>query len=453
MKASCSKAVSVIVPVFNAEEYLPACLDSVLAQTLEDFEIIVVDDGSADGSRAIAQGYAERDDRIRVISQPNRRQGAARNHGLREAIGEYVYFLDADDMMAPDLLETCYRACKDDSLDFATFDTIAFAEGEGASRLIEADTIGIQRAGVSTEIMDGVEFWSRYCGDNLPLVCWLEFFSREFLVDNGLWFEEKIYFEDNDWMVRVFLAARRLRYLAQSLHHYRLRSASVTHGSFTLELADSCLKLYGILRALYDRQEDARSASMVEDIMHIMSYRFAQFQELEQNEELTERTFALHRKLKDVCEDATASLELRRSSLWTLACIAKGTRHWRGFPGMLPHELVTSILFADLPAFEQGERIGIYGTGNACALFLDAWEHGSCTLVFIETQPAAGRMFRGQSVFGIEQLAALRLDAVVIANVKYRDEMKDCLARYNTEAIPVYAIPREVLLLRETEEA
>ena len=453
MSSQARRTVSVIIPVHNAEQYLPACLDSVLAQTLADFELIVVDDGSTDGSYDIMQAYAERDARILIVRQPNRRQGAARNRGLREASGEYVYFLDADDMIAPDLLETCYRACQADSLDFVTFDTSAFAEGEHADQLAEADTIGIHRTSVSTEIMDGVGFWSRYRGDNLPLVCWLEFFNREFLVANELYFEEDIYFEDNDWIVRVFLAACRMRYLARVLHRYRLRRESVTHGSFTPELADSCLRLYGILRDLYDGQKDERRASMVEDVMHIMSYRFDQFRELSANRELAERTFELARSLRVVCENAAAPLELRRSCLWTLARIAKGAGQWQGFPGMPPRELVSSILFADLPCFERDARIGIYGTGLACSLFLDAWEHDGLTLVFFETHPAFGKTFHGEPVIAIDQLPAASLDAVVIANVKHRDEMKACLARYNTGEAPFFTVPREILLFKEAEKA
>lgn len=447
MSAPSKRAVSVIVPMFNAEEYIAACLESVLAQTWEDFELIVVDDGSTDGSRALAQAYAERDERIRIVSQPNRRQGAARNRGLREASGEYVYFLDADDMMLPELLETCYRACENDSLDFATFDTTAFAEGKDAAELVEADTIGVHRASVSAEIMDGPEFWSRYCGDNLPLTCWLEFFRREFLVDNGIWFEEGIFFEDNDWILRVFLAARRVRYIPRALHRYRLHSESVTHGVFTQELAVSCLRLYGILRNLYDAQEDARCASMVEDAMHIMSHRFGQFRELAPTEVLARRTYALFRELNAVCEDAAAPLELRRSCLWTMSKISKGAGGWPDFPGMPSCELAISILLAGLPVFEPGSRIGIYGTGNACMLFLDAWERDGLELVFFETEPKPGRTFLNQPIHGIDQLASMRIDAIVIANVKYSREMEECLSKWNADAIPVFVIPREILLL------
>ncbi len=98
--------VSVIVPVFNSEPYLHACVESILAQSFRDFELILVDDGSRDRSGEILDGYAARDGRIKVIHQENGGPAAARNAGLRSAVSPYVYFPDSDDVLAPSLLET-----------------------------------------------------------------------------------------------------------------------------------------------------------------------------------------------------------------------------------------------------------------------------------------------------------------------------------------------------------
>ena len=97
--------VSVIVPVYNAERYLKQCVESILAQTLKNVEIIFVDDGSTDGSLEILKDYQAKDYRIRVISQENTGGGAARNRGMKEASGEYLCFLDADDYFEPAMLE------------------------------------------------------------------------------------------------------------------------------------------------------------------------------------------------------------------------------------------------------------------------------------------------------------------------------------------------------------
>ncbi|MEJ1971710.1 MAG: glycosyltransferase family A protein [Lacunisphaera sp.] len=97
-----SPLVSIIIPCFNAARWLPATLESALAQTYAAREIIVIDDGSTDNSRTVAESYADRG--VRVVTQTNAGQGAACNHGLRLARGEYVKFFDADDLLSPDML-------------------------------------------------------------------------------------------------------------------------------------------------------------------------------------------------------------------------------------------------------------------------------------------------------------------------------------------------------------
>ena len=100
------KVVSIIIPVYNGERYLQKAIDSALAQTLHDLEIICVDDGSTDGSAAILDGYAAKDPRVKVIHRRNEGVSAARNAGIDVADGRYIYFLDADDELEP---ETCER--------------------------------------------------------------------------------------------------------------------------------------------------------------------------------------------------------------------------------------------------------------------------------------------------------------------------------------------------------
>lgn len=97
--------VSVIVPIYNTEKYLEKCLDSIRTQTYSDIEVIMVDDGSTDGSKNVANGYAERDNRFRLFSQENAGVSAARNHGLDVAEGEYILFVDSDDWLEPQMIE------------------------------------------------------------------------------------------------------------------------------------------------------------------------------------------------------------------------------------------------------------------------------------------------------------------------------------------------------------
>ena len=110
---------SVIIPVYNAERWLDMCINSVRSQSYGDFEVLLIDDGSTDGSRAICESYAAKDDRIKLFCKPNGGVSSARNLGLQYAKGEFVVFVDADDMLVPDTLEICNR--------YADYDIVRFA--------------------------------------------------------------------------------------------------------------------------------------------------------------------------------------------------------------------------------------------------------------------------------------------------------------------------------------
>ena len=124
--------VSVLIPVHDAEPYLRECLDSVLAQTMGDFEVVCVDDGSTDGSAAVLADYAARDPRVRVVSQPCGGVSAARNVALAQARGDYVQFVDADDMMEPHLLEHAVRTAEDLRTQMTIFGFYEYFAGFGA---------------------------------------------------------------------------------------------------------------------------------------------------------------------------------------------------------------------------------------------------------------------------------------------------------------------------------
>src|SRR4051812_26717767 len=112
--------VSVVVPIFNVEPYLAECLESIAGQTFDDLEVIVVDDGSTDGSAAIAQTFVDRDDRFRMITQPNGGLGNARNNGAAHAVGEFLAFVDSDDVLPRYAYKLLVDSLDQTGSDFAT---------------------------------------------------------------------------------------------------------------------------------------------------------------------------------------------------------------------------------------------------------------------------------------------------------------------------------------------
>ena len=119
LKSNTKPEISIIIPVYNAECYLRRCMDSILSQTFENYEIILIDDGSIDESGKICDEYAAADSRIIVIHQKNQGQSVARNNGIQRARGEWIHFVDSDDFIHPQMLELLYKAVKDTSADMA----------------------------------------------------------------------------------------------------------------------------------------------------------------------------------------------------------------------------------------------------------------------------------------------------------------------------------------------
>ena len=126
--------LAVIVPVYNVEKLLPRCLDSILAQTFRDFTLILVNDGSTDGSGKICDEYAKKDERIRVIHKENGGVSSARNAGLDAADGEYITFIDSDDAIPQEYLETLYGAASGSGADIAVCDVVMINGEEETGR-------------------------------------------------------------------------------------------------------------------------------------------------------------------------------------------------------------------------------------------------------------------------------------------------------------------------------
>lgn len=122
--------ISIIVPVYNVEEYLPKCLDSLINQTLKDIEIICINDGSTDSSGEILEKYSKKDSRLKVITQSNQGVSAARNNGVEIAKGEYIGFVDSDDWVDADFYEKLYTTAKQYSADIAAADMVRVKHGK-----------------------------------------------------------------------------------------------------------------------------------------------------------------------------------------------------------------------------------------------------------------------------------------------------------------------------------
>lgn len=220
--------VSVIIPVYNVERYLPACLDSVLGQTLRDLEVICVDDCSPDRCGEILDGYAKSDDRVQIIHlQENRRQGFARNRGMERARGKYLYFLDSDDTIEPETLEELYELAEKENLDAVFFDSREVYESDEMRR-VYVPPLSRRTGEYPNEACAGRELFDSFIRQN-EWTCYPQriFWRREIIQAEGILYPEDCEHEDEFFAFAGILVSERTRYVPKQYFILRVRPGSV----------------------------------------------------------------------------------------------------------------------------------------------------------------------------------------------------------------------------------
>ena len=221
--------VSVVIPVYNVSAYLRRCLDSVLAQTLREIEIICVDDASTDDSPAILREYAAKDARVRVVRQDNAGAGAARNRGMDLAQGEYLSFLDSDDFFEPDMLEKAYDLAVRDRDDIVVF---------GSDQYRQKDTAGAEETAADEGEFVPVSWTIRR--ENIPAAqpfsfreingnvfrtfvgwAWDKLFRRQFVLDHEIRYQVQRTTNDMLFVYTALVLAERISILDEVMVHQR----------------------------------------------------------------------------------------------------------------------------------------------------------------------------------------------------------------------------------------
>lgn len=221
------KTVSVIIPVYNVEKYLPECLDSLLAQTYPHWQAICVNDGSKDNSLQILQQYAAKDKRFSIINQENQGLSMARNNGLKQAKGEYVYFLDSDDCLHPQCLEAAYSCAEKYQAEMVCFGFLKNKTGHIAPQKYELNKI-------KSKVTNTPLFCQTKHGKfRISFNVWTKLYKRELL--NGLEFIPKIHFEDYPYTYAVLVRKPKTAILDAKLYFYTINPQSISAQKSTVQ--------------------------------------------------------------------------------------------------------------------------------------------------------------------------------------------------------------------------
>lgn len=236
-------AISVIIPVYNMGPWLRDCLESVLAQTFTSFECILVDDGSTDDSPQICDHYAKKDDRFRVIHKANGGLSSARNAGLDDAAGEYIAFVDSDDVILPDYLKVLYEALHQNDAD------MSICGVEDVTESCQSLPNPALTQPIKEGCFGGDELLYEFYGPSSTYytVAWNKLYSAR-LWEN-LRYPNGLIHEDDAVAHRLFHESRAVACVARPLYRYRLRSGSICRTGFSPARFDGVTAL--VMRCRY----------------------------------------------------------------------------------------------------------------------------------------------------------------------------------------------------------
>lgn len=223
--------ISVIVPVYNCREYLPECIESILNQTYQQIQLVLVDDGSSDGSGEICDLYALQDDRVQVIHQKNKGVSAARNAGMDAMTGEYLLFVDGDDTIAAETIQTSLQGFTDKAVGVVVFGITKIWKDKCRQQALPME-VGLYSA---EDMLCGIlkDYAGFGAGYPWNKVWRVEAFGGIAGIPR---FDKTLYyFEDLEWVVRMLLQVKKANLLPGHFYQYDIRGDSATNKSGTEE--------------------------------------------------------------------------------------------------------------------------------------------------------------------------------------------------------------------------
>lgn len=392
--------VSVVLPVYNSEQYLKKCLDSIIGQTLHDIEIICIEDSSSDASPAIIETYAKHDARIKVIKHDrNYGLSVARNDGIKAAKGEYIFFCDSDDWIETDILEKLYESASDDNTDIVYYDFLCVMEDQEAQRTMR-NFDGVRRNKYDG-VYRGCDFaLSVYLNQdvNLSLVV-SAFFRRQFLIENDLFFFPGVLHEDLAYTFKAMFSAKRVKAISKVGYFYRRHISSLTGKKITAK------NFLGVL------------SGYAESLQFLASHSFA-----DKYKPIIDGHISGMRYMMDLYfEEVANSEELQEIDAWPLyhrLCF------WH-YLNSKRRRLLDGLWRDEIGRIKAARNIIVYGAGTigreTIRLLLD---YGIDRFFVAVTRKSGQQYCCGSLVFQIDELAHLKDESLVILAVTEKHKLE-----------------------------
>lgn len=394
--------VSVIVPVYNTEAMLRTCIESLIHQTLQEIEMIFIEDGSTDGSPVILQEYQEKDARIRILyNDRNMGEAFSRNKGLANVKGKYIQFVDSDDFIDLNALEVLYHMAEADNLDMCYVGMKIHVEGNADSSKLQESICGKYPG-----VYKGRELIETFVEkDEFFLYLCSVFYRTEFVRQSGLWFQKLRIGLGGDFILRALCMAQRAAVCGEKFYHYRVHGNSVMHGADAKKelLAGQIAQYISVLRLF--AQEDNRDG--------LVSFLRYQYRKIAGGIQML--SVAGRKEIEDKLEDGFAKYV---------------------FCELLQENALYGITFDSetIRRIQQKDMVIVYGAGYASRELIGVLQqHGIEILGFAVTKRNDGKTsLYGHHIYEIQELGQYHDRAVVVvaANRKYNREIGETLKQY-----------------------
>ena len=241
-----SPTISLIIPIYNVENFLVRALESVKNQTFKDFEVIMVDDGSTDKSLEIREKYSIENENFKLIKQKNQGPGAARNAAIKISKGEYIAFMDSDDYLEPEFLECLYNAAIESGADIACCNFNMYYPDKNLKLYMPFHSLpGVysKTKALRKLILDmGIHYF-----------VWNKLSKRKIFFENNLQFDD-MYFEDIATSPKIFYYANKIVLIGKSLYNYTSRDTSILH-SMNLDKINDFIRALGVIRNFLENEK------------------------------------------------------------------------------------------------------------------------------------------------------------------------------------------------------
>lgn len=252
--------VSIIIPVYNTEKYVQATIESILQQTLKEIELIIINDGSIDSSLSILEKLVQQDSRISIYTQRNRGLSVSRNEGLKHVQGEFIYFMDSDDLLSPDTLEQCYQKCVSNNLDFVFFDADILNEDNSLTSIpnYKRDKFANENTvykgnEILNILMNNWVYSSSVC---------LNLIRTTYLKQTDNYFYPGIIHEDQLFTCLLYIQAERIMYISKAFFKRRIRTDSIMTRKFSWKNINGYFTVSDCLLRFKSRQSSVTQATI-----------------------------------------------------------------------------------------------------------------------------------------------------------------------------------------------